>query len=134
MSGLRTAAVLILIYGILVLLNAGLYARAAGDPTQFPRALVRAGGTILVAVGLWKSTKWGWWVGVVFSGLLGLTGVLGLIAGLQAGVFVGRPNPEMDIAFFTIASLTLLAATLVLLQPSNRRAVFRATTISGYQQ
>jgi hypothetical protein len=117
-----------------VLLNAGLYARAAGDLTQFPRALVRVGGTILIAVGLWKSTKWGWWLGVVFSGLLGLTGILGLIAGLQAGVFVGRSNPLMDIAFFTIASLTLLAVTLLLLQPSTRRAVFGTTTIGGYQQ
>lgn len=131
MRGLRTAAFLILIYGILVLLNAGLYARASGDLTQLPRALVRVAGTVVITVGLWKSTTWGWWAAVLFSGLIGLTGIIGLIVGLQTGVFAGRPNPTMDVAFFTLGSLTLLAATLVLLRSSTRGAVFGTPTMHG---
>lgn len=127
MKSVRLGAVLLMVYGVVVLLNAALYTYWSGDPGGFPHAAIRAGGVILVAVGLWKAHCWAWWVAVVLGSALFVVGALGFGIIVSSGVLESRPYPIADYAVFIISIGALLGAELALLLPGSRAAIRRAT-------
>jgi hypothetical protein len=123
MRTLRVAAVLILSYAFLVLLNGIFYSWWSGDVTELPGMGIRVAGAGLISWGVWTITRWGWWFGVIFCGLLAVLGVVGLAAALASGLLESRPYPLVDLLFLVLSSGALAAAFLCMLLPGSRRAL-----------
>ena len=121
---LRIAVVLILVYGCVLLANGLFYFSWSQDTSELPRMFVRVFGIALVAYGLWSSAKWGWWLGLVFSGIFTLLGIAGLIALFGTDLLDSRPYPTVDIVVFVI-SILALAGTFVCLISGTARAAIR---------
>jgi hypothetical protein len=122
---LKAATVLILVYGLAVVLNGLYYVSWSGDWSQFPRAAVRMGGTVLIAYELWRARRWAWWLATIVTAIFVVSGAVGLYVGLSLGIFEGRPNPILDLLFFIFITLLLIAILTLLLLPSTRRVVAR---------
>ena len=75
----------------------------------FGGAAICSAITLLVSWAMWKSKRWGWWLGVVFYVLL--------LASMLYGPVVGE---MMDADDITIASIFLLLTVLLLLPPVRR--------------
>lgn len=118
----RTAAVLFLLYGALVLV-AAVYAQtgSANGTTALFRASVRVTGILLIAVGLFRGAHWGWLLGVVFGGLWLLMGVISaaalIISGEGAGALAGLVA--------VLASMAILATAWALLLTAGVRQAYR---------
>lgn len=123
MHNLRIAAVLVLVYGATQLLAGVFYIAWSGDTGEVLRMSFRVGVSAITVYGLWKSTQWGWWLGVIFSGIVVLFGIVGLAFGWAIGLFAGRPYPAIDV-LFSLAGIGLMAGALAyLLLPSSRQVV-----------
>ena len=120
MKMLRIAAALVLLYGCVVLTNGLLYLSWSGGTSELIRMLVRVIGTALVAYGLWSSTRWGWWFGMFFSGILALAGIVGLAALFATDALDNRPYPIVDIVVFVVSIFALCGAFVCLLTGSAR--------------
>lgn len=121
----RTAAILLLVYAALVLLNALAWQLGGADsrPIEFFRAAVRIVGVVLIAIGLLRGARWAWMLGVVFAGFWLLMGVLAaaaLFAG-SAGAGVSRYSVA-----FVIAGVAVLATGWVLLLTREVRDAYRS--------
>ena len=119
-----------LLYGCVVLVNGLLYLSWSGDTSEVVRMLVRVFGTLLVAYGLWSSAKWGWWFGIVFSGILALAGIAALGVLLATDILDSRPYPTIDIVVLVISILSLSGALVCLLTGSARAGVRRCSNPS----
>jgi len=123
MRTLRIAAGLVLLYALLLLLNGLFYLYWSGDASEVARMLVRIVGSALVAYGLWIAARWGWWLGIIFTGVLSLFAGVALLGAVAGGMLEGRPYPTVDLLFFILSATALLLAFLLLVLPSSRRAV-----------
>lgn len=123
MNPLRTAAVLLALYGAAVLGNAVFYASWSGDSSELVRAVIRAAGMAVIALALLQGWRWAWWAGVVVAGAFGVFGVVGLLAARASGFFAARPYPAADYAFFGISIAALLGAFGVLVSRKGRSAL-----------
>ena len=130
MRALKVAASLVATYGIVVLGNGLFYSWWSGDSSEMLRMVVRVLGSGLVAYGLWTRAKWGWWCGVLFSGLLSLIGALALAAAFLTDLLESRPYPTVDLLFFFTALAVLAAAFVCIMLPESRDA-FRSRTGSA---
>lgn len=117
---MKKAGVLIGVYEVLLVINAVAYTSWSGNYSELPRTALRLIGVALIIGGLWKSVKWAWWVAVILTGLFSLSGIAGLLVGLQAGLFAQRLHPVFDITILAAMVCTLGGAFVVLLLPSSR--------------
>lgn len=121
----RTAAILFLAYGGLVLLNALLW--QIGDVESRPierfRAVVRVLGIVLIAVGLLRGARWAWMLGVVFAGFWLLMGVLA--AGALFGGSADRTMSPLA-GLFLLTAVAILATGWVLLLTREVRDAYRS--------
>ena len=125
-SEVRIAALLFFLYGLLVLANAlsvGLSEGMSVADAALPRPAVRALGTGLVALGLWRGARWAWWLAVLLAGLWFVAGVVGL-----AAVFATRSAGALPsrMWWFAPVALSLLGGALGLLFLPGSREAFRA--------
>ena len=123
----RLACALLVLYGLLVVANAVALQSLGGweDWREFPRALVRLAGMLLVAWGLWRGERWAWWLAVGLGLVWLVTGIGVLImAWLMAGD-VELPMPGFAKAVLILAAGLLAVAVGLLLTPPVRAAFRR---------
>ena len=120
----KLAALLFVAYGVAVVFNATAMQSATNwiAAADFPRALIRLFGTVLIAWGLLHRARWAWWLGV------GLAAVW-LVAGALAVQVLERGDvywlPPSGLQIFLVVSLLCLGLSLALLLSPSARAVFR---------
>ena len=120
---MKKAAVLLMVYGGLLVINAAIYSWWSSDLSELPRMGVRLVGTALIVWGLWNSAKRAWWVAVLMASVLSVLGVASLAIGLPAGMLVGRPYPLLDITMLAAMVCSLGGTFIILLLPSSRSAL-----------
>ena len=125
----RVAAVLFALYGLYVAVNATAWEAIGvrGDAADYPRALLRACGALLVAWGLWRGLRWAWWLGVVLAGVWLVIGVGAFVAALLLGDGA-LPLPTALLLSLAPGAMLLVAAVVGLLLPRSR-AAFRARAV-----
>jgi hypothetical protein len=121
----RTAAVLFLVFGGLVLLNALVWQFGAPESRQIDvfRAAVRVLGVVLIAVGLFRGVRWGWLLGVVFGGFWLLMGVLTAIA-----LVIAEPDSNgvsTNYLVFLVVAVAVLGTGWALLLTREVRHAYR---------
>ncbi len=123
----RLAAALLVIYGLVVIINAALRQSAAGwvEWPHFFRAIVRLGGMALCAWGLLRGERWAWWAAVGL-GLFWLLGSALILAGswLAFGDIV-IPAPLYSQVLLAVGVLLLATGVGLLLSPPVRAAFLR---------
>ena len=123
-TGVKLAAALFVMYGLVVVLNARVIQGAAGWSTagDVPRALLRLVGTVLIAWGLLRRARWAWWLGLVLA-------VSWLSAGALAVLVFDRGDvywlPPSGFQTFLVVSLVCLGLAVALLMSPSVRVVFR---------
>jgi hypothetical protein len=128
---LRWAAWLALVYAVVILANATVGQVLTGweDAKDYPRGLIRAGGFVLIGIGLLRRAKWAWWFGVGMSSFLLLMGLFAV------GALLVLHTPETTTSvpplFLPVAMLTtgLLVAIIILLLHPRTRAAFREAAV-----
>lgn len=112
-------------YGLWVVINATLRQMATDwiDSGDYPRALIRLGGMVLIAYGLLRRQRWGWWLGVLMPSFFLLFAV-GAVALAVAG---GEAAAPVDLGQLLVPALCLAVGVALLLTTSSR-AVFRRST------
>lgn len=125
----RAAAISLVTYSLVLLLHAALGEDIIGEdriePEGVPRAVIRVLTTSLIAGGLWKRARWGWWMGVLLPSLLVLMGVLTFPAYLRfraTAPDVPMPRP-LPLVIMTFVAQTV--SVVLLLTPTSRRAFRR---------
>ncbi|MEZ4414855.1 MAG: hypothetical protein R3E10_03810 [Gemmatimonadota bacterium] len=122
MTRLRLAAFFIALYGLILVANAAFFWSWSGEAGDLLRLGARLFGCGLACHGLWTGATWGWWLAAIFSGVLGVLGMLSIIPLLAADVFANRPYPMLDIAAYIGFTTALGAAFVLLMTPAARRA------------
>lgn len=125
----RTAAILLVCYGIAVVGNALVW-QAAGDwqdASDFPRALIRLAGTGLIAWGLMQRSRWAWWAGILFPGFWIASAVLALVAYMALVDADGPSQFPPAFAGFMVVSVAILTWAVGLLLTRQVRDAFRVT-------
>ncbi len=119
------AAGLILLYGVLALLNALTMQNQAGwgEPWALGRALLRLLVSGIIAWGLLRRARWGWWVALGW-------GIFGLALGASATLVFERGDihwlaPSRGQLLLGVMLLSLGGA-IALLITQSARAAFRA--------
>lgn len=110
----RTAAVLLLIYGALVVV-AGVagHAHPAGTTTtNLFRTAVRVIGIVIISGGLFRGAHWAWLLGVVFGGFWLLMSFIGAAALITSGEGAGV---SLYALIHILAVVTALAGAWILL-------------------
>jgi peptidoglycan/LPS O-acetylase OafA/YrhL len=127
-ASVKLAAVLFVVYGVAVVLNATVMQAAGGwgASRDFPRAILRLIGTGLIAWGLLRRARWAWWLGLVLA-------VFWLAAGALAVLVLERGDvywlPPSGFQIFLVVSLVCLGAAVALLISPSARAVFRRPAV-----
>lgn len=127
-KSVRLAALLIVAYGVLVVLNAVVAQSGGewGDPRSIPRALFRLAGCGLVVFGLLQARRWAWWAAVVLGGseaaFWAAMALGAVVLAWPAGVWdrMGISTPVLVPVW-----AGLLAAAVALLLPRASRGAFR---------
>jgi hypothetical protein len=130
MRRLRIAAGLVGLYGLVLIGNAVFYIWWSGDTSELPRLVVRLFGCVLVGHGLWNAAKWGWWLGLFFTGALALIGSVGIASALAVDLFGTRPYPTVDLTVLILGCLSLATAFLLIVSRAARTAV-RENGVAG---
>ena len=120
---LKLGQLLIAIYGVLVLINAGFYAWWSNDFGELHRAIIRVGGVALLIYGLVNKANWAWWLAVLGTGVLFMLGGIGVIMALSNDMFANRPYATIDMAFLFSSIGVLALAFFTFLLPSTRREI-----------
>ena len=120
----RIAALLFVVYVVMVLGNALVLQSAGGwaDAREFPRALLRLAGCAVIAWGLLRGHRWGWWMGVIFAGLWAALGGVALLVIARLGAWDKLPLSGFSALFLVLSLLITGAALALLLQPASRDA------------
>lgn len=116
---LRVAAVLLVLYGFVVLIGALLISPEVASLRGLARAVVRFGGMLLIGWGLWRRESWAWWLGVIVSGLLS---VLALLADSVVSA-AGQSMSSLVGPAFWLSLVLLVVSFVVLVLPSSRSAL-----------
>ena len=121
----RLAALLVVAYGLTVLISASMQQSISNWEywRDYPRAVVRCGGAVLVAYGLLRRARWAWWTAVIAGGVLVAFGALGVVGFMVSTQAVAIPISLL--VGMAIGLLFLTAAVLALLRAESRE-VFRA--------
>jgi peptidoglycan/LPS O-acetylase OafA/YrhL len=120
----KVAAAVLLLYGVAVVLNAVMMQSAGGwvAGRDFPRAVLRLLGTLLIAWGLLRRARWAWWLGVILAAFW-------LAAGAVAALVIERGDvywlPPSGFQLFLVPSLLALGIVLALLISPSARKAFR---------
>jgi hypothetical protein len=124
----RIAALLFVVYGVMVLVNALVLQTAGGwaDAREFPRALLRLAGCAVIAWGLLRGDRWAWWTGVIFAGLWAALGGVALLLVARMGAWDNLPLSGFSAPFLVLSLLITGAALALLLQPASRDAFIDA--------
>jgi hypothetical protein len=117
----KAASAVLVVYGLWVVINAtrGQMATSWADARDYPRALIRLGGTLLIAYGLLQRRRWGWWFGILMPSLLLLMLVAGIVALRAANQ---SPSDVFSTSQFVFPAVCLMAALGLLLAPVSRAA------------
>ncbi|HYW12754.1 MAG TPA: hypothetical protein VE871_12390 [Longimicrobium sp.] len=120
----RIAALLFIVYGVMVLGNALVLQTAGGwaEAREFPRALLRLAGCAVIAWGLLRGDRWAWWMGMIFAGFWAALGGVALLVIARMGAWDELPLPGFSAAFLAASLLVTSAALALLLQPASREA------------
>jgi hypothetical protein len=120
----KLAAVLFLVYGVMVVLNASVMRSAENwvAARDLPGALVRLLGTGLIAWGLLHRARWAWWLGLGLAAFWLAAGALALLV-LERGDLYWLPPSGFQV--FLAVSLLCLGLVLALLLSPSTRTVFR---------
>ena len=123
-TSVKLAAALFVVYGVAVVVNATAMQSEAGwvEAADFPRALVRLVGTLVIAWGLLHRARWAWWLGLGLAAFWLATGALAVLV-LERGDVYWLPPSRFQI--FLVVSLLCLGLALALLLSPPARAVFR---------
>lgn len=116
------------LYGVAVIVNATVLQQMNGwyAATDYPRAVIRCVGMLLLAWGLLKGARWAWWVAVLLSSFWMLASVGALVA-FGAVQRAGTANPFGPgfVVFAVVSGTALAAAVVLLLLPESRAALLR---------
>lgn len=120
----RIAALLFVVYGVMVVGNALILQTAGGwaEAREFPRALLRLAGCAVIAWGLLRGDRWAWWMGMIFAGFWSVLGAGALLVIARVGAWDQLPMPGFSGPFLVAALLVTGAALALLLQPASRDA------------
>jgi hypothetical protein len=128
---LRAAAVLLVAYGIVVLVNATVLQMRSDweGVSEYPRAIVRAVGMAVLAWGLLRRLRWFWWLAVGLALFWIVTAMAGVA--LIRSLGTAETDPILAPGFYWTLALTtaLLTAAVVLLLLPSSRAAFRRSAI-----
>lgn len=124
-QSVRLAAMLVVAYGLTVLISASVQQSISDWEywREFPRAVVRCGGAVLIAYGLLRRARWAWWTAVVGGGVLALSGALGFVTFMASTLDVAVPISFL--VGIAIGCVLLTAAVIALLRAESRES-FRA--------
>lgn len=124
----KHAAALMLAYGILVILNATVLQVLSGwvDAGDYPRAIVRLLGMLLLASGLLQGRRWAWWITVILFSLWAFTGLIAMGLALVMGRGAEVTWPLNLIVTSAIGFGIMIWVLVLLLQPAARNAIPRA--------
>lgn len=119
------AAVMFVVYGLAVLLNAIRAQEELGwsDAGDFGRAVLRLAGCALVAWGLLRGERWAWWLGLALA-LLWLLAAGVTMAVIERGDLHWL-QPSSAQLFLAVGMLSLGLAVALLLTPSARSRFHR---------
>ena len=123
-GSVKLAAALLVVYGVAVVLNASAVqgeTRWVGGG-DFPRALLRLFGTVLIGWGLLRRARWAWWLGLVLAAMWLVAGALAVLV-LERGDVHWLPPGGWQI--FLVVSLLCLGLVVALLLSPSARAAFR---------
>jgi peptidoglycan/LPS O-acetylase OafA/YrhL len=121
----RTAAGLVLLYGVVALLNALTMQSQAGwgEPWALGRAILRFLISALIAWGLFRKARWAWWVGLGWSVFGVALGASTLLVFERGDIHWLAPNRAQLLLGVMLLSLGGVIALLI--TPSSR-AAFRS--------
>lgn len=121
---MRAAAALFLLYAGLMMANAAAFAPSMGltDRRDVAIELVRLVAAALVAWGLFRRTRWGWWLGLGLGALWLAEGLLKVVVIDQGDIHWLSPSGAQ---LLLSGALLALAGALALLLLPVGRAVFR---------
>lgn len=125
---LRWAGYSLLAYGAVVLVNATVL-QVQNDwagATEYPRAVVRAVGMVLLWIGLRRRVIAAWWVAVVLAGLWAATPILAGVAISRIGVTLADVG---GLVIVTLIGIALLVTALILLCLPSSRGAFRRSAV-----
>lgn len=119
---LRTAAFLLVAYGLLVVLNATAMQMAAEwrESADYTRAFLRCGVAVALAWGVMHRNVWAWRFAVGLSAFWSLAAALGLLLLAESGAWDRLPLPGWWIGFSAVSFALLAGAVAALLAPSTR--------------
>jgi hypothetical protein len=124
-KSVRFAALLIVAYGVLEVLNAVVMQSGAGwgDVRSFPRALLRLAGCGYIAFELLQARLWAWWTAVVLGAFWALFWV-GMAVAAVVWVWPAGVWDRIGISTQLIPAMAGLpaAAVVLLLQRPSRQA------------
>ena len=125
-ASVRAAALLLLLYGVLVVAGAVLLHTMGGgvDAADFVDALVRLAGMGVLAWGLLRRRRWAWWISVLLGGLWIVLAVFAVVVFATTDARDLLPLPTLSVSFMAGSILLLAGALSCLLSPSAR-AFFR---------
>lgn len=123
-AGLKAAAGLLVLYGIVMVLNATVMSGAMGWTAgrELPWAIARLAAALVVAWGLLRRARWAWWLGVALVAFWLVTGAAVVLV-LQRGDLHWLPPSRLQL--FLVGSLLSLGLCLALLLSPRVRAAFR---------
>ena len=124
-QSVRLAAALGVAYGLNVLISASVQQSISDWEywRDFPRAVVRCGGAVLVAYGLLRRAQWAWWTAVVGGGVLVLFGALSFATFMASSLDVAVPISFL--VGIAVGCVLLTVAVIALLRTESRES-FRA--------
>jgi len=113
----RAAAGLIIIYGVLAVLHAVLFALGDKNWESLFGAAIRLGGTVMIAGGLVALQRWAWWTAMIAGFLFFMASLLGTVS-----LLLLRAGDMIEASGFMVLLFCAMTAVLgVALQLLNTR-------------
>ena len=119
----KIAAALIILYGVLVVLNAVILALGSKNWEGLFGAVIRFGGTVMVAGGITGLQRWAWWTAVIAGWLFCITSLLAALGLLLFGT-TGFIQASGLVTLLSFGMAFVLGAALILLSSQETRLAF----------
>lgn len=108
-------------HAVIVAIGACLYFYWSHDLSEFPKAIIRILGMSGIVYGLLKREKWGWWFGVVLSGVFSLAGLISIMVVINPDSLAWRPFPLLDKIMISFSGILFFSAFICLLHSKSRK-------------